>query len=40
MTNVHVDSDLSAYLDGELAPADRARVGAHLDGCDRCRARL
>ncbi|MBI2982621.1 MAG: zf-HC2 domain-containing protein [Chloroflexi bacterium] len=37
---MHVDTDLSAYLDGELAPADRTRVEAHLDGCDRCRARL
>lgn len=37
---MHVDSDLSAYLDGELAPADRARVDAHLGGCERCRARL
>jgi anti-sigma factor RsiW len=40
VSDVHVDTDLSAYLDGELAPADRARVEAHLDGCDRCRARL
>lgn len=37
---MHVDTDLSAYLDGELAPADRTRVEAHLDGCGRCRARL
>ena len=37
---MHVDSDLSAYLDGELAPAERARVDAHLNGCDRCRGRL
>ena len=37
---MHVDSDLSAYLDGELAPADRTRVDAHLGSCGRCRARL
>lgn len=37
---MHVDTDLSAYLDGELDPSDRARVEAHLDTCDRCRARL
>jgi anti-sigma factor RsiW len=37
---MHVDTDLSAYLDGELVPADRARVEAHLDGCELCRARL
>jgi anti-sigma factor RsiW len=40
VSDVHVDTDLSAYIDGELAPIDRARVEAHLDGCDRCRARL
>jgi anti-sigma factor RsiW len=27
---------LSAYLDGELPAADRARVDAHLRACDRC----
>jgi anti-sigma factor RsiW len=37
---VHVDSDLSAYLDRELAPAERARVDAHLGTCHRCSARL
>jgi anti-sigma factor RsiW len=40
VTTVHADSDLSAFLDGELPPADRARVDAHLEGCERCRARL
>ena len=25
------------YLDGALAPVVRARVVAHLDGCDACR---
>lgn len=28
---------LSAYLDRELAPAERDAVRAHLAGCDRCR---
>jgi len=37
---MHVDNDLSAYLDGELAPSDRARVESHLAGCDRCASRL
>jgi hypothetical protein len=37
---VHVDSDLSAYLDAELAPAERGRVDAHLATCDRCSRRL
>lgn len=27
---------LSSYLDEELAPADRARLEAHLAGCARC----
>lgn len=27
---------LSAYLDGELDPADKTRVDAHLAGCDVC----
>lgn len=27
---------LSAYLDGELAPAGRAQVDGHLSGCDVC----
>jgi putative zinc finger protein len=30
----------SALLDGELAPAREAELRAHLDGCDRCRAKL
>lgn len=34
----HVRDDLSAYLDGELAPAERALVQGHLDGCAACRA--
>ena len=27
---------LSDFVDGTLEAADRARVVAHLDGCDRC----
>lgn len=33
------DEDLSAYLDDELAPSERARVQAHLEICDECSAR-
>jgi anti-sigma factor RsiW len=29
-------SQLSDYVDGELAPADRAQIDAHLAGCDWC----
>lgn len=36
----HLGADLSAYLDGALAPAERARVQSHLDACSPCRARL
>jgi anti-sigma factor RsiW len=38
--NEHVTADLSAYLDEELAPAERALVSAHLEGCGRCSAQL
>lgn len=37
---MHVSSDLSAYIDQELAPAEQARVSAHLEGCGRCAERL
>ena len=37
---MHAESDLSAYLDGELAPAERGRLAAHLAGCERCAGRL
>jgi len=31
---------LSAYLDGELDSAERARIDAHLPGCAECRATM
>lgn len=33
----HLGDLLSAYLDGELNPAERERVAGHLQGCDVCR---
>jgi anti-sigma factor RsiW len=33
-----METELTAYLDGELAPAEAAAVRAHLAGCERCRA--
>lgn len=37
--NAHADgSDLSAYLDGALAPEPRARVELHMSSCAECRA--
>ena len=40
MKELHTGSDLSAYLDGELAPAERSRVDDHLAACGPCRVRL
>lgn len=34
----HPLGELTAYLDGALAADERARVEAHLAGCDACRA--
>ena len=35
--NIHVDGpDISAFLDGALGAADRARVDAHLSSCASC----
>jgi anti-sigma factor RsiW len=34
----HPEDELTAYLDGALAPAERTFVEAHLAGCARCRA--
>src|SRR5919199_1642583 len=36
----HVRDELSAYLDGELAPAARQAVDEHLAACAECRAEL
>jgi hypothetical protein len=36
----HVEASLSAFLDGELAPADRATVEAHLAECPACASHL
>lgn len=33
----HITDQLSAYLDNRLSAGDRARVEAHLRGCDQCR---
>lgn len=39
--NGHADGpELSAYLDGALAPEPRARVELHLSSCADCRAEL
>ncbi len=40
MSGPHLDEELSAFLDGELSPEERARVAAHLDACAECRAIL
>jgi hypothetical protein len=34
------DSELAGFLDGDLAPAERTRVEAHLEACDQCRAEM
>ena len=38
MKDVHQDEWLIDHVRGELDPADRARVDAHLLACDDCRA--
>lgn len=35
--NIHPESLLAEYADGELGPGDRSRVEAHLAECRRCR---
>lgn len=37
MTDLHYSDQLSAYLDGELDGAARARIEAHLGACAACR---
>jgi anti-sigma factor RsiW len=36
----HPDEQLSALLDGELAPGEEAAVRQHLEGCEPCRDEL
>ena len=38
--NDHPETALVPYVKDELAPAERARLAAHLEGCDRCRVAL
>lgn len=38
MLRNHVNNQLSAYLHGELPPAEARRISAHLRGCPGCRA--
>ncbi len=40
MTNEHPHAELSAYIDGALAPAAQAAVRGHLDTCALCRAHV
>jgi anti-sigma factor RsiW len=39
-SSLHPETALVPYVKDELAPGERARVAAHLDGCDRCRTAL
>jgi len=38
MAENHPETELIPYLRGELSADERARVGAHLEGCAQCRA--
>jgi len=40
MTMSHVTELLSAYLDERVGADERARIAAHLDACEACRAHL
>jgi anti-sigma factor RsiW len=40
VTQEHPHADLSAYIDGALAPAAQAAVRGHLDTCALCRAHV
>jgi anti-sigma factor RsiW len=37
MATNHPDTEIVPYLRGELSAEERARVGAHLEGCAQCR---
>jgi anti-sigma factor RsiW len=37
MAGIHPENELIPYLRGELSADERARVGAHLEGCAQCR---
>ena len=40
MSCEELSEELSAYLDGELSPRERAALKAHLERCSRCREEL
>src|SRR3984957_5143392 len=37
MAGIHPETELIPYLRGDLSADERARVGAHLEGCAQCR---
>jgi anti-sigma factor RsiW len=37
MASIHPETELIPYLRGELSADERARIGAHLEGCAQCR---
>ena len=39
-TTRHPEAALVSYVKDDLAPAERARVATHLEGCDGCRVAL
>ena len=40
MNGSHLGDALSAFLDGELGPGERAAAESHLTACDHCRSEL
>src|SRR5277367_6858821 len=38
MAAIHPETEIVPFLRGELSADERARVGAHLEGCSQCRA--
>src|SRR5580658_9336654 len=38
MAAIHPETEIVPFLRGELSADERARVGAHLEGCAQCRA--